>query len=252
MFVEKPIEKTKNQTGPVVNPGPYKRTIGAINGGTAISHMNESQAASQKIRPSRWFYLIALGLIAAGTICGYKIVLAAINTMQSGLTRAIFPGETLVSFQMPGDYKIYYENQSEFNGRVFDTGQRVPGLSFTVVNNETQETLPLFQPSMSETYNINGRTGRLVFWFRVVKPGSYTVVGRYDDGQKHDEAVFAVGNPHIGRFVGLILGGIACIFVFGGGAVITIILIEVRRYSSEKKLKAAAASSGFAAPSPPL
>jgi len=252
VFVEKPIEKTKNQTGPVVNPGPYKRTIGAINGGTAISHMNESQAASQKIRPSRWFYLIALGLIAAGIICGYKIVLAAINTMQSGLTRAIFPGETLVSFQMPGDYKIYYENQSEFNGRVFDTGQRVPGLSFTVVNNETQETLPLFQPSMSETYNINGRTGRLVFWFRVVKPGSYTVVGRYDDGQKHDEAVFAVGNPHIGRFVVLILGGIACIFVFGGGAVITIILIEVRRYSSEKKLKAAAASSGFAAPSPPL
>ena len=210
--------------------------------------MNELQASSQKIRPSRWFYLIALGLIAAGTICGYKIVFAAINTMQGGLTRAVFPGETIVSFPTPGDYKIYYENESEFNGRIFDTGQRVPGLSFTVVNNETQETLALFPPSMSETYNINGRTGRLVYWFRVVKPGSYTVVGRYDDEQSHDEAVFAIGNPHIGRFVGLLLGGIACIFVFGGGAVITIILIEVRRYSSEKKLKAAATSSAFVAP----
>jgi hypothetical protein len=214
--------------------------------------MNSSPNPAQKIGPSRWFYLLALGLIAAGSICGYKIVLAAINTIQGGLTRAVFPGETIVSFQTPGDYKIYYENQSEFNGRIFETGQRLPGLSFTVVNNETQETLPLLQPSMSETYNINGRTGRLVLWFRVDKPGSCTVVGRYDDGQPHDEAVFAVGNPHIGRFVGLILGGIACIFVFGGGAVITIVLIEVRRYSAEKKLKAAAASPGFVAPPAPM
>lgn len=236
----------------MVNLGPYKRTIGAIYGGVFISDMNKSEASSQKIRPSRWFYLIALGLIAVGTISGFKIVLAAINTMQGGLTRAIFPGETIVSFQTPGDYKIYYENQSEFNGRIFDTGQRVPGLSFTVVNNETQDTLALFEPSMNETYNINGRTGRLVYWFRVVKPGGYTVVGRYDNGQPHDEAVFAVGNPHIGRFVGLIFGGIACIFVFGGGAVITIILIEVRRYSSEKRLKAAAASPGFVPSPPPL
>jgi len=90
-----------------VNPGPYKRTIGAINGAASISHMNEPQASSQKIRPSRWFYLIALGLIAVGTICAYKIVAAAINTMQGGLTRAIFPGETVVSFSTPGDYEIY-------------------------------------------------------------------------------------------------------------------------------------------------
>jgi hypothetical protein len=252
VFVEKPIGKTKTQAGPVVNPGPYKRTIGAINDGVFISNMNESQAASQKIRPSRWFYLIALGLIAAGVICGYKFMATAISTMEVGLTQAVFPGEITVSFAAPGNYQIFYEEHSEFNGRVFDTGSRVPGLKFTVTNSETGEAIPLHRAAVSETYEVNGRSGRLVLQFLVAKPGSYKVAANYDDDQQHEDAVFAVGNVQFGRFTLLLLGGIFSIFGFGGAAVLVIVLIEVRRYSSKRKLHPATAIPGSIAPPPPL
>lgn len=252
MFVEKPIGKTKIQTGPGVNPGPHKRTIGAINGGVSIFYMNEPRASSQKIRPSRWFYLMALALIAAGAVCGYKLLFRAINTMQVGLTQAVFPGEITVSFAAPGNYQIFYEDHSEFNGRVFDTGSRVPGLKFTVTNSETGETLSLHRAAISETYEMNGRSGRLVLQFHVAKPGSYKVAANYDDDQQHEDAVFAVGNFQFGRFTLLLLEGIFSIFGFGGGAVLVIVLIEVRRYSSKRKLQSATANPESFAPPPPL
>jgi len=213
--------------------------------------MNEPPPSSQKIRPSRWFYLIALGLIAAGAVCGYKLLFKAINTMEVGLTQAVFPGEITVSFAAAGNYEIFYEEHSEFNGRVFDTGSRVPGLKFTVTNSETGEAVPLHRAAMSETYEMNGRSGRLVFQFPVAKPGSYKVAANYDDGQQHEDTVFAVGNFQFGRFALLLLGGIFSIFGFGGGAVLVIVLIEVRRYSSKRKLQPATATAGRIAP-PPL
>jgi hypothetical protein len=201
--------------------------------------MEISQTSAQKIRPSRWFYLIALALIAAGAAGGSRAILGAIKTIQGNLTRAIFPGEVTVSFAKPGDYAIYYEPHSEFEGRVFDTSRGVPGLSFTVTDSETGETLPVHAPGINETYEINGRTGRRVLEFYVAKPGSYKVAARYDDSEQHEEAVFAVGNAQIGRFVLLIFVGIFCIFVFGGAALLVIVLIEVRRSSSKRKLRVA-------------
>ncbi len=231
-----------------MNPGPYKRTIGAINVEVTISGMSEFQAASQKIGPSRWFHLLALAMIAAGATCAYRTISTAIHSMQNGLTRAIFPGEVTVSFSAPGEYEIYYENISEFDGRVFDTGSRVPGLAFTVTDNETGETIAVQRPSMSEKYEINGRRGRAVLQFHVARPGSYKIAARYDDNEQHEEAVFAVGNPHIARLAVLIIGGIFCILAFGGGSVLVIVLIETWRYSSKRKLQAAATVPGSAAP----
>jgi len=214
--------------------------------------MSDSQTSPQKIGPSRWFHLLALAMIAAAAFCGYKIFSVALNTMQSGLTRAIFPGEVVVPIAAPGNYVIYYESPSEFDGRVFDTGSRVPGMKFTVINNDTEEKLPVDRPSVSETYNINGRRGRSVLEFRVFKPGSYTVVGRYEDGQANQEAVIAVGNVHIARLALLIIAGIFSILTLGSGALLIIVLVEARRSSAKRKLRAAASMPGAAAPPRPL
>jgi hypothetical protein len=214
--------------------------------------MSDSQSSPQKIGPSRWFHLIALAMLAAGAICGYKALVAAIDTLQGGLTQEIFPGEVTVSFPAPGNYEIYYEDHSEFNGRVFDTGSRVPGLAFTVSDSESGEDIPVHRASLNETYNLNGRTGRSVLQFHISKPGSYKVSASYDDNEKHEDAVFAVGNAQIGRFVFLIFAMILSAFIFGGGALLVIILIEVRRSSSARKLRTASAIPGAMAPPPPL
>jgi hypothetical protein len=214
--------------------------------------LSDSQISPQKIRPSRWYYLIALALIAAGAICGYQALAAAIHTLQGGLTQAVFPGETRVSFPAPGNYKIYYEDHSEFNGRVFDTDSQLPGLTFTVTSSESGEVIPLHRPGFNETYNLNGRTGRAVLQFHVTRPGSYKVKASYDDNEKHEDAVFAMGSAQIARFTLLIFGVVMSIFGFGGAAVLVIVLIEVRRSSSKRKLQAAASVPGPAAPPPPL
>jgi hypothetical protein len=212
--------------------------------------MSRSQLSSQKIRPSRWFHLVALAMIAAAAFCGYKIFSVALHTTQ-GLTRAIFPGEMAVSFATPGDYEIYYESPTEFEGRVFNTGRRVPGMKFTLINNDTEDTLPIDKPHIGETYQIGGRRGRSVLEFRVFTPGSYTVVGRYDDEQANQEAVFAVGNLHIARLAFLTIGAIFSILLLAGGALLIIVLVEARRSSAKRKMQAAAIS-GSVAPPPPL
>jgi hypothetical protein len=214
--------------------------------------MSDSQPSLQKISPSRWYYLIALALVAAGALCGFEALAAAIHTLQGGLTQAVFPGDTTVSFSVPGNYKIYYEDHSEFNGRVFDTGSQLPGLTFTVTNSESGEVIPLHRPGFNETYDLNGRTGHAVLQFHVTRPGSYNVSASYDDDQKHEDAVFAVGSAQIGRFTSLIFGVVMSIFGFGGAALLVTVLIEVRRSSSKRKLQAAASIPGTAAPPPPL
>lgn len=214
--------------------------------------MSDPQTSPQKIGPSRWFHLLALAMIATAAVCGYKILAVALNDMQSGLTRAIFPGEVVVPIAVPGNYVIYYESPSEFDGRVFDTGSRVPGMKFTVINNETEDKLPVDQPSFNETYEMNGRRGRSVLEFRVFKPGSYTVVGRYNDDQSNQQAVFAVGNVHIARLALLIIAGIFSILILGSGGLLIIVLVEVRRSSAKRKLRAAAAIQGSVASPPSL
>jgi hypothetical protein len=210
--------------------------------------MNSSPSPAQKIRPSRWYYLIAAALIAAGGLSFYKIVVAAIHTMDSGLTRGTFPGELTATFAAPGNYEIYYEEHSELGGRVFDTGSRVPGLKFTVTDGARGEEIPLHAPRMHETYEMNGRTGRSVLEFYVSKPGDYKVAARYGDSEQHEDAVFAVGNPQIGRFMVLVIGGIFVIFACGGGALLVIVLIEVRRSGAKRKMKAAEMAGTVAPP----
>ena len=132
--------------------------------------------------------------------------------MQGGLTRAIFPGEAIVSFSIARETtRSTMKIISEFDGRVFDTGQPRARPGFYGGKQRNSGDACASAAEHVRKYDINGRTGRWVLRFRVARPGSYKIAGRYDDGQQHEEAVFAVGNPHIGRFVGLILGGIACI-----------------------------------------
>ena len=202
--------------------------------------MDIAQSDAEKIRPSRWYYLVALALLAAGAACGGKFLVEAINTMQGGLTQAIFPGETSVSITTPGEYQIFYEDHSMVGGRVFDTGGRVPGMNFTVTDSATGEVLPVYRPKANETYQMSGRTGRLVLQFHVSRPGSYKVAGRYADGEQHEDVVFAVGNPQIGRSVGLIFATVFCVFVFGGGALLVIVVIEVKRAGAKRRVRSVA------------
>jgi|SRR5208282_6179130 len=214
--------------------------------------MAESQIPVQKRRPSRWFHLVALALVAAGLFGGYKAIVAAIHMMEGAVTQAIFPGAVVVQFSVPGEYEIYYESESEFGGRVFDTGSSVPGLAFTVTNDETGDTIPLHRPTISETYTMNGRSGSAVLQFHITKPGRYKVEAHYDDNDQHEDTVFAVGNIRFGRFALLIVAGIFSVLFVGGAGLLLIALIEIWRYSSNRKLQASPLGPGSIAPTPPV
>ncbi|MFZ0634332.1 MAG: hypothetical protein WA755_14110 [Candidatus Acidiferrales bacterium] len=212
--------------------------------------MSETQINAQKIGPSRWFHVLAVALIAAGIFGASKGIAGAVDTLGSGLTRAIFPGNVVVPFSVRGEYDIYYESQSEFGGRVFDTGSKLPGLAFTVTNEETGESIPLRQPGVHATYQLNGRNGQSALQFHVAKPGRYEVEAHYNDNEQHEDAVFAVGDIQLGRFTLLLFGGIFSILILGGAGLALIVVIEIRRESSKRKLRAAAAISGASTPTP--
>jgi len=202
-----------------------------------------------KIGPSRWFHLIAIAMIAAGLAGAFKTIFAAIKLMEGAITQSVFPGTLSLPIPEPGEYEIYYEAQSVFNGRVFNTGTDIPGLKFTVKEDETGEEIPLRPPGMNETYTINGRTGRAVFRFYINKPGYYSVSAQYPDNERHDEAVFAVGNIHFARFILFIPEALACIFGLCLGGVAVSVLIESWRQSAKRKRATAIAAEGSVIPS---
>ena len=212
--------------------------------------LSVSETPNRKIGPSRWFHLLGVALIVLGAYGGYEGVLSFMRSLSAGTTRAVFPGEIVTTFTAPGEYKIYYESQSVLNGRVFDTGEKLPGLTFEVNDVKTGESIPLSAPRYSETYQLNGRVGRTVLRFQISQPGEYKVVAHYIGENQGDEAVFAVGNLQIFHTILALFSAIACVVLLGTGGLAVIIVVEVRRSSAERKLDAAAAGVTPMAPTP--
>lgn len=171
--------------------------------------------ARQSIRPGRHWYVAAgavflIGSLLAGVLA-YRFVSGLLNLTDS-LTQVVVPGTADLTLEDSGDYTIFYEYQSVVDGRVYMTGESVPGLDVSLVSREDGSPVALTSPATRTTYNVGERAGVSVLSFSIDRPGTYELSASYLPGRSGPEVVLAVGQG-VGRGILTSIGAI-----FGAGA----------------------------------
>ena len=179
------------------------------------------------VTPPIWHYGISILIIVLGFAAFAGLIYSGIANMQSDLIQIIAPSDEKLNFEKPGEYTVFYENNSVVNGRYFITNERLPPLSLSVREISTGEYLSVYPSNESLTYSMGGRSGRSIMAFDIVRPGAYEVKTAYSENTG-SEIVLAIGTGiKEGLFSTIIL---SLAVIFG-----SIALAAVIAYSTYRK-----------------
>lgn len=170
-------------------------------------------AGGNSIRPSSFYYLLSVlvGLLGLGVL--FWLFTAALGSIGQGLEQFEVPGSAVLDLKKEGGHTVYYESESVFEGRVYDSGEDVPGLVLKIYDNETGLEIPVQEVQVRSSYSFGGRKGRSVFRFNIENPGTYTFTGTYLSGAMKPQVILAVGKGFSIRLVIYIIVGIG-VFLF--------------------------------------
>lgn len=196
----------------------------------------------QAIKPSRAYYLLAVGLLAAGAAVFAWSITSFIGQV-GPIARVVVPGSGEVELTEPGKYTICYEHRSVVDGKLYAGPTALEGMTCSVTHKATGLDVPLGPVGMNYTYSTPGHEGIGVWKFEAAQKGVYVFAADYGSaGAEGPEVVLAVtrGFP-VGGMVGMCLSIpllVLCIL----GAIITVIVTLVRRVACKKRLAASAAA----------
>jgi len=202
----------------------------------------------QTIKPSRWYYGLAVLVLCAGVGIFVFLLIKGLSEITDKLTQMEAPGTAEMTFSEAGKYTIFYERRSVINGKVYDTGDKLSGLWCTVVSKETGEPVQLTQSSVNTRYTFGDRSGVSVLDFNIEKPGVYEVSAKYPDNPNGQKVALAVGTGVTGKIVGTALGGVAVMLGSFALAILIGVLTFVKRRRAKKALTTWPGSQGYPPP----
>lgn len=166
--------------------------------------------------------------------------------LTEGLVRFTAPGRSLVTIEEPGNYTVFHEYRSSFNGKVFNGPTTLPSLS--IVMNGPQGATPVVQSSTGNfNYTLGSRAGYSVGSVRIEQPGQYQVTTTYSS-EPANEVVLALGRDK-GRSTIQTVGGLFGLFgAFGLAAIVWLVIFLVRRSRSRSNPMHSLDSSGTSTP----
>jgi hypothetical protein len=179
------------------------------------------------VTPPIWHYGISVLIIVFGFAAFSGLIYNGIANMQSDLAQIIAPSDEKLNFEKPGEYIVFYENNSMANGRYYSTGEEFPPLRLSVRKMATGEYLSVYPAKESLTYAMGSRSGRSIMAFNVISPGIYEINTTYS-GSSGSEIVLAIGT---GIKVGLLTTVLLSLVVIFG----SIALAAVIAYSTYRK-----------------
>jgi hypothetical protein len=183
----------------------------------------------RNVQPSVWYYGLAVLIIILGFLAFAGYLFTGISSTQNGLMQLTAPGDAELNLKEPGEYTIFYENQSYFNGSVYNTGGQIPGLKIGVSEKASGETLNTYTAA-GTTYSMGGRSGQSITAFRVERPGLYWINTSYPR-VPGPEVVLAVGKGFVEGIFHLIT--VAMLILFGSIAIAAVITFVT--YTRRKK-----------------
>jgi len=167
------------------------------------------------------------GFLGAGCltlVVGAGAMGGVIYSKVSGITDAIQqvpgPGTQEITLTEVGSYTIFYEHQSEYGGKVYDTRPYLDRAVFTLRPKEGGSEVPVRSAKASGTYSLGSRQGKSVAEFTIDRPGTYLFTSEVSGA---DEVIFGVGHG----FLGEVMGAILIPLVIGFGSFFTAIVLLI-------------------------
>jgi len=191
--------------------------------------MTDATTVSGSRPPSRWWYLLAISLVAAGFAGMAAFMLPRLLGMADALIQVVAPGEAELTLDEPGTYTVFHERRSVVDDRLY-VSNTISGLRITVQSTATGREIPVAPTSLSQTYTFGGRSGVSVVAFDIAEPGGYRLISAYEDGRSEPQAVLAIGHGFLAGLMTTILGSL--VIVFGCIAAAAVIVIVVWRKRS--------------------
>ncbi|MFZ2472957.1 MAG: hypothetical protein WAW52_13600 [Methanothrix sp.] len=182
------------------------------------------------VQPGIWYYGLAVLIIVLGFAAFAASIYSGITDAESGLLQMIAPGDADLFLSEPGEYMIFYENNSYLNGRFYSTGEQISGLEILVKEKATGHYFATYPAKGSFTYSLGSRSGRSIMAFTAPRAGIYQVNASYS-GSAGQKIVLAIGKGmEEGIFSAIIISMVA---LFGSIAVAAVITVVT--YSRRKK-----------------
>ncbi len=190
---------------------------------------------TRDVQPSIWYYGLAVLIIITGFVAFAGYLFSGISSMGSGLVQMAAPGNTELDLKDPGEYTIFYESQSYFNGSVYNTAGQIPGLKISVSEKASGQTLAT-HTATGTTYSMGSRSGQSITAFTVERPGIYWINTTYPK-VPGPEVVLAVGRGFAEGIFNLVI--VAMLILFGSIAIAAAItfVTYTRRKKAIRSLK---------------
>ena len=144
------------------------------------------------VSPSLWFYALAIFIVLSGFAGFAGLLYTGISDSVSGLMQIIAPGNAELNLSLSGEWTVFYENSSYFDGKIYSTGEEISGLEVRVREKATGLDLAVYPANVSFSYSLGSRSGRSILAFRAPRAGVYQFNSSYP-GRGSPEIVLAVG-----------------------------------------------------------
>lgn len=208
----------------------------------------------QRIKPSGWFYVLGLAVFLFGCVAAVALFsVGMVGTVGSAVDvdrligdfdRVVVPGSVDLALDKAGTYLVFYEYRSVVDGVPYNSSRSRPRLNCELRNKASSAPVSLYDAWVQDSnYELPSRSGTLLLWFDVDKPGAYVLSCQYAGGGDSPKAVLAIGTNLLPSVIGLaaslatgLLGPVLLICGATLVAGLIVIIVAVLRHQSARRV----------------
>lgn len=160
--------------------------------------------------------IFVLGLALSAKI--FLMTWKAFGLIDKSFIRILVPGVRTVALPAPGTYTIFFEHQSELNGKNYSSSEdALDGLELSITSAETGESVDVHAAGVSGTYSWGSREGRALLSFHVDRAGWYQFTAALpDEDDEVRQFVLAIAKgftKYIFLLIGMIFGLVVTVII---------------------------------------
>ena len=191
-----------------------------------LAPVAKPELAPSDIRPTKFWYIVAILLFAVPMIVGAIRMAGVVNSIFSGGTQLMVPGETDLQINKPGTYIIYYETSLfTLPNMVHNQLGQTFGMAF--MDLATGEELALKPPEfpISQENGTTALQGIAQVQFDTLGAYSVNVAGQIPDGDKLMLRRFDM----VALIKSLVWGGVLIFLGFIAGPIMALVVLVKRQ-----------------------
>ena len=185
---------------------------------------------SNEISPGLWYYALSVLILILGFAAFAGLLYSGISESASGLMQITAPGNADLNLSESGEYTIFYENNSYFDGKIYSTGEEISGLEIRVREKATGLDLLVYPAKASYSYSLGGRSGRSILAFQAERSGVHQFNSSYS-GAAGPRVVLAIGKGMAEGLLFTIAISIAALL----GSILLAAIVAYYTFSRRKK-----------------